>query len=137
MRVTVLKPPPGVAMCLRSKDENIVDRVVSSGNDLAFDFVVRAKRVDGSNAPRLLGPFAFGPPTQRFVYVRVGTLAGQPESCWTRAAKIPLSGITWRMIDQVGRGAMRLETKVSGLAKSGGPFCATVSLLDGGWRVVG
>lgn len=136
MRVTVLYPPPGVAMCLRSKDDDIVDRVISGASDLTFEFMVRAKRVDGSDAPRLLGLFVYGPPAQRFVYIRVGTLAGQPGSCWSRAAKIPLSGISWTMIEQAGRGGGRLEVKVSGRTKrGGGPFCATVPLLDGGWRV--
>ena len=136
LRVTVIDPPSGVAMCLRSKDDDIVDRVISSGDDLSFDLMVRAKRIDGNDAPRLLGPFVYGPPAYRFVYIRVGTLAAQPESCWTRAAKIPLLGITWKTIDQLRRGARRLEVKVSGRTKCGGPFCATVPLLDGGWRAI-
>jgi len=137
MRVTILDPPPDVAMCLRSKDDDIVDRTVASGDVLSFDFTVRAQRVVGSKAPRLLGPFVYGPPAQRFVYIRIGTLTGQADSCWTRAAKIPLAGITWEMVGRAARGAGRLEARVDGRAKDGGPFCATVPLLDGGWRPVG
>jgi hypothetical protein len=84
MRIAVLNPLPGVAMCVRRKDDELVGRAVSTGDDLSFNFVMRAKRVDGHDAPRLLGPFAFGPPAQRFVYIRVGTLVGQKEVCWTR-----------------------------------------------------
>lgn len=107
MRIIVIEPPPGVAMCLHSKDDEIVERIIASSDHLSFDFTARARRANDSGAPRLLGPFVYGPPAQRFVYIRVGTLAGQPESCWSRAAKIPLSGITWTMIEQAGHGGAR------------------------------
>jgi hypothetical protein len=29
-----------------------------------------------------------------------------------------------------------IEARIAGTAKDGGPACATVGLLDGGWRVV-
>jgi MerR family mercuric resistance operon transcriptional regulator len=135
IRIIMIEPPPGVAMCLRSKDDEMVDRIIASGDDLSFDFAVLARRANDSHALRLLGPFVYGPPAQRFVFIRVGTLAGQPDSCWTRAAKIPLSGITWRMIERTGRGAAKLVAKVNGRAKDGGPLCASIQLLDGGWRV--
>lgn len=38
MRVTVLDPPPGVALCLRSKDDDLVGRMISTGDDISFDF---------------------------------------------------------------------------------------------------
>lgn len=87
---------PGVAMPLRGEDDELVARTLSGGEDVTFDFEVRVKGVAGSDAPRFLGPFVFGSPAQRFVYIRIGTLADQPESCWMRAAKVPIRELPGR-----------------------------------------
>lgn len=136
MRVALLHPPPGVAFCLRAKDDDIVDRTVAAGDAIQFDFSMHVRRAGKGNPPRFVGRFAFGPPTERFVYIGSGTFAGQDDSCWSRRAKIGLGGISWGMIDRVTSGDARLEAHLIGRAGDGGPFCATVPLLDGGWRVV-
>lgn len=135
MRVTLLKPPAGVAFCLRAKDDDLIDRIVATGDDISFDFTMRVKRVDGSGQARFLGRFALGPPASPFVYIGSGTFAGQSESSWSRRAKIALAGITWNMIERALGGRTRLDACVVGETKDGGPLCATVSLLDGGWRI--
>lgn len=135
MRVTLVAPPEGVAFGLRTANHELVDRTISTGQDLAFTFTLRAKRIEESDLPRFFGPLAHGSPAERFVRINIGTLADQADSCWTRAAKIPLSSITWKMIDEAGRDESGLEAKVSGRAKDGGPPAATVPLLNGGWRV--
>jgi len=71
------------------------------------------------------------------VYVTSGTLAGQADSCWTRAAKVPLSGITWPLIQEaLATLGVVIEAHIAGTAKDGGPACAAVPLLNGEWRVV-
>jgi hypothetical protein len=61
-------------------------------------------------------------------------MAGQPDSCFTRRAKIKTGGITWQLVDQaLAQGAI-IETQIEGRAGDGGPCCATVPLL-GGWRI--
>jgi len=50
---------------------------------------------------------------------------------WQRRAKVPLDGITWSMIK---KGSV-IEARISGTARDGGPACATVPLLGGGWRI--
>ncbi|HYJ85907.1 MAG TPA: DUF5990 family protein [Pyrinomonadaceae bacterium] len=70
-----------------------------------------------------------------FVYIDIGTYAGQKETGWSRRLKVPLRGITWDMID----GAMaagQLETRVPGTGKDGSPSCATVKPFPG-WKLVG
>jgi hypothetical protein len=42
-----------------------------------------------------------------------GTIAGEPESCWTRRAKIPLVGITWALIANAAPGAF-IEARIAG-----------------------
>jgi len=137
LRVTIVRPPAGVQFCIqgRNRDE-LVGRAVSAGDDLSFDLDIRVAH-GKSGPPRFLGPFTHGTPEERFLYVCVGTLAGQPDSCWTRRAKVPLSVITRKLIEQARRTvAARLEARLWGAAKDGGPVCASVTLLDGGWRLI-
>lgn len=133
LRIIVANPVPGVAFCLRGKDDELVDQKISTGEPLCFEPSVRVKRISGV-PPRFLGPLIFGSTSERFIYIRIGTLAGQPSSCWTRAAKVMLSGISWALIERARKASARLEVRVEGRAKDGGPSCATVPLLDGGWR---
>jgi hypothetical protein len=77
------------------------------------------------------GPFVQGPPQQRFVYVDIGTYAGQADSRWSRRLKIPLEGIPAKTIPTGGV----LEARVPGTGRDGGPNCATVKDFDG-WKVV-
>jgi hypothetical protein len=70
----------------------------------------------------------------RFIYIDIGTAAGQAD-IWSRRLKIPLTGITWSVIDQVNASSKAvLETHVPGTGKDGSPNCATVKPFDG-WRV--
>lgn len=136
LRITVVAPPKGVRFCLQGGANDLVQPKLSNGEDISFDLTVRAKDVGGRNPPRFLGPLTQGPPVGRFVYVCSGTLAGQSGSCWTRRAKVPLTGITWPMIRKAIKSrAARLEARFDGTAKDGGPSCATVR-LPGGWHIV-
>lgn len=132
LRVHVLDPPEGVRIQMQRGRADLVPPARESGRALEFDFAVRiGERPNGE--PNFLGPFTQGPPDGRFVYVNSGTLAGQPESCWTRRAKIPLTGITWALIDAARRSGAVLETDMPGLGRDGGPTCATVKGIS--WRV--
>lgn len=132
LRLNVLNPPAGVRFQLQRGRTELVPPVRPSRRTLRFEFAMRVgRRADG--APNFLGRFAQGPPGARFVYVNSGTLAGQPESCWTRRAKIPLAGITWTLIDAARRTDSALEADVPGTGPDGGPTCATVKGIA--WRV--
>jgi hypothetical protein len=123
LRIVVVAPPPNVTFCIGSKRGGFPGQVRSTGHDLMFEVVARVKE------GRLLGDEIQGPPTARFVYVASGTLAGDAASCWTRRAKVPLSGITPAMMAKGGT----LVAKIAGVAKDGGPACASVPLLGGKW----
>jgi len=134
-RITVVAPPPGVTFCLQRGKGGLVPPVEATNEYLSFDFTLRVG-INKDGRPNFLGPFAQGPPGGRFVYVNSGTLAGQADSGWTRRAKVPLTGIGWRLIERAFAGTDTiLETQIEGKAKNGGPACATVPLLDDGWRV--
>jgi hypothetical protein len=113
-----------------------VDHRISSGGIETLDFSVRV-RPGKSADPNFLGPFTQGPPNQRFVYIRWGTMADQPESCWTRRTKIPFKSITWGLIDEVRKSKSKvLQAEIEGKARDGGPNCAIVAIIGGGWKIV-
>lgn len=137
LRVVVLHPPASVAFRMQRGRDGLVDAVSAGDGALVFEAAVRVggKRADGG--PNLLGPFAHGRPDDRFLYVNSGTSAGQPGSGWTRRAKVRLGGIGWELVDRALRDAgIVLEARLEGTGRDGGPVCASVTLLDGGWRAV-
>src|SRR5687767_11602568 len=87
LRITVVRPPAGVQLCLQRGQAELVSPTLSTGEDVTFDLTVRVKDAGPAAPPRFLGPFVQGPTTGRFVYVCIGTLAGQDDSPWTRRAK--------------------------------------------------
>lgn len=135
LRVTLVRPPGGVQFCVQGRTAaDLGPPLLSAGGDLSFDFAVRVASGD-ETPPRFLGPFTHGPPGERFAYICVGTLAGQPDSCWTRRIKVPLHQISRKLIEQSRRKPSgRLEGRIQGTGKDGGPVCASVQLLEGGWR---
>jgi hypothetical protein len=85
--------------------------------------------------PNFTGPFAQGPPDGRFVYIDVGTCAGQHDTPWSRRMKIPLQGITWPLVRKaLAKPGYRLTARIPGTGRDGGPSCATVRPL-GDWEV--
>ncbi len=137
LRITVLNPPPSATFRLqRGKgQDDLVPPTRTTDDRFEFDFTVRLSSDLKDGKPNFRGPLAQGSPADRFVYVNSGTLAGQAGSCWTRRAKVPLTSISGELIETLGEGAV-LEARIVGTAKDGGPCCATVPLLDGGWKIV-
>ena len=132
LRVNVIDPPKDVRFQMQRGRSDLVPPARQSPTALQFEFVVRiGERPNGD--PNFLGPFTQGPPEARFVYVNSGTLAGQPESCWSRRAKIPLTGITWQLIEAARRKAATLEANMPGRGRDGSPTCATVKGIT--WQV--
>ena len=134
--VILESPPPGVDYGLQKgggSDYEVTQKQRSKTGDLRFEFDARVKEgKDGQ--PVFLGPFVQGPPHERFVYLDIGTYAGQSDTPWGRRLKIPLRGITWNEVNQASRGTNLLETRVPGTAKDGSPTCATVKPFAG-WKV--
>lgn len=126
-RIVLVQPPPGVDIGLqkgKGHDFETVQTQRSEGGDLVFEFTATEK---GGND--LAGPFVQGKKGERFVYLDIGTIAGQYGSPWSRRLKIPLTGITPQML-----AAGRLETSVPGTGRDGGPSCGTSREFDG-WRI--
>ena len=129
-RLVIEQPVAGVLHSLQEGDDAPLDPKRSqAGEPLSFDFPLRV-------GP---GPKFFGPqvrregPVRRFVYVRIGTAAGDRASPWTRRMKIDIHDIDPALLDAAIAGGV-LEATVNGTAKDGSPACATIRPVR--WRVV-
>jgi hypothetical protein len=130
LRIIVLQPPPGVDFGLQKGSGNAYETVQtqrSDRDDLVFEFRPSIKEGVFDSMAALGGPFVQGPPRQRFVYLDIGTCAGQTASSWSRRMKIPLTGIPAKFLRTGGV----LEARVPGTGRDGGPACATVKDFDG------
>ncbi|MFL6351301.1 MAG: DUF5990 family protein [Bryobacteraceae bacterium] len=145
LRVVLERPPAGVDFGLQNgrgsayetiqKQRLQSDTAGADGIDLRFEFTLRVKARGNDPIPAFLGPLVQGPSRERFVYIDIGTYAGQTDTFWSRRLKIPLGGITWEMIELLGdHPATVLEARVPGAARDGGPNCGTAKLLEG-WRL--
>jgi hypothetical protein len=139
LRIVLEKPPRDVDFGLqkgRGSNYETIQKQRFEGKDLSFEFTIRVKGGAKDPAPKFLGPIVQGPPAERFIYIDIGTFAGQTGTCWSRRLKIPLRGISWNMIDRVlGDADSVLETRVPGTGKDGSPTCATVKPFPG-WKFV-
>jgi hypothetical protein len=112
----------------------VVERQRSTGEDLNFEITINTKPGKDS-AIDFSGLFVQGPVGGRFIYINIGSYAGQINTQWNRRLKIPLTGITQSRIDEILKTAGVLETSVPGTGKDGSPNCATVKPFAG-WSVV-
>jgi Family of unknown function (DUF5990) len=135
LRIVLDGPPSGVDFGLQNgkgKNYQTIQKQRSKGNDLCFDCMVTVKDNRDEGLPTFLGPLTQGPATARFIYIDIGKLAGQPDSCWERRIKVPLTGITWAMIEKASADPkMVLEARLPGTAKDDGPSCGTVHPAQG------
>lgn len=137
LRIILQAPPAGVQYCLQKGSGHQYETEQTqqaAGGDLVFTLSTKVK-ADKNNLPDFSGPFVQGPVGERFIYLDIGTMAGQAASPWQRRLKIPLRGITWEMMEQAtGTSLNVLETHVPGTGKDGTPTCATVKPFNG-WQV--
>ena len=139
IRLVLVDPPQGIDFGMQSgSGANYTTLFVQqgTGGDLTFDFSVKAAESDKDGSPNFKGPIVQGPRGGRFVYIDVGTYAGQKFTHWSRRMKVPLQAITWDLINKaVSKPGHRLLGKIAGRGEDGGPNCATVRLLEE-WKVI-
>ena len=108
-RIILESPPPGVDYGLQKGGGNRLrgdaEAEIARTGDLQFEFSARVKEgKDGQ--PVLLGPFVHGPPQERFVYLDIGTYAGQTGHAMESPLEDPFSG------NYVGRSEASVACKV-------------------------
>jgi hypothetical protein len=134
IKIILLDPPGGVDYGLQKGHAHtyeIVSLQHSSSGDLHFTCSIGLKTGKDGN-PDFNGPFVQGPAGGRFIYISIGTYAGQKNTPIGRRLKIPLTGITDPMIKKLQKNTSQLlETRIIGTAKDGTPACATPKPFDG------
>ena len=126
LRLIIDDPVPGVRYSLQKDDMPFEPRTAGVG-PLAFELPITL-HPDG----RMTGPFVRREgPVRRFVYIRIGTSAGDHASEWNRRAKIDIHDIPKDLLVPNAR----LEVHLPGRGKDGCPACATVRSVTV-WRPV-
>lgn len=123
LRFIIEQPVAGVAYSLQAKDGSALDAKSAHANEvLRFDFQVRV-----GPGPKFFGDQVRSEgPVRRFVYIRVGDLAGDPSSPWSRRMKIDIHDIGRELLDRASNSGEVIETIVPGTGKDGTPSCGTV-----------
>ena len=138
LQIILVKPTKDVDFGLQKGSGNgyeTIQKQRSDGQDLFFKFPVKIKGEKKDLLPKFSGHFVQGPANNKFIYIDIGTYAGQTNTAWSRRLKIPLSGITWKDIDKlISSHSHILETIVPGTGRDGGPNCATVKPFAG-WHL--
>lgn len=134
LRIILLSPTAGVDFGLqkgRGSNYAPVQTQRSRGRDLKFEFAVTVK-TDKNGVPDFAGPFVQGARGDRYVYIGIGTYAGQSDTGWSRRLKIPLNRITPELI----KSQTTLVGEIPGTGRDGGPSCAYAWLkcLDTPWQ---
>ena len=126
LRLIIDDPVPGVRYSLQKDDMPFEPRTAGEG-PLVFEVPITLQP-DG----RMTGPFVRREgPVRRFVYIRIGTSAGDHAAAWSRRAKIDIHDIPGALLVPNAR----LEVHLPGRGKDGSPACATVRPVIG-WRPV-
>ena len=117
LRLIIDDPVPGVRYSLQKDDMPFEPRTAGDG-PLAFE-LPGTLHPDG----RMTGPFVRREgPQRRFVYIRIGTSAGDHASAWSRRAKVDIHTIPAALLVP----GARLEVHLPGRARDGSPACATL-----------
>jgi len=139
LQIILVRPTKGVDFGLQKGSGNNYETIQKqqyTSKDLVFRFEATVKGDSRKDKlPKLSGPFIQRPTNNKFVYIDIGTYAGQTNTPWSRRLKVPLTGITWELINELNsNNKLVLETTVPGTGKDGGPNCATVKPFDG-WHL--
>ena len=139
LRIILTSPIPGVMWGLQkgsgNKYETVQKQTCTSG-DMSFNFTIKIKGDSSKDKlPKFSGSYVQGPSDNKFIYIDIGTYAGQTNTIWSRRLKIPLTGITWEDIGSCIRNPNSImATHVPGTGRDGGPNCATVKPFEG-WQL--
>jgi hypothetical protein len=105
---------------------------IGNGPDLIFNFTIQLKEINGS-VPTIIGPFVQGPKGNRFIYIGIGSYAGQTVGMWNGRIKVPLPEAVFENI-QPDEDQFLWSCNIPGRNKDGKPVFATVKPFEGWFR---
>ena len=132
-RIILERPVVGVTYGLQSGSGNsykVLQKQVAQSGELIFEFDIPVKRSkEGSLV--LHGPFIQGPPASRFIYLDMGSYAGQTMAPVSGRLKVPLPNAPDDIIHATRNGGS-FVTRIAGTkAKDGSPIMGTVKPFEG------
>lgn len=138
LRIKLDAPPAGVLFGIQQGKGliyQITQKQLSNGGIMVFTCTITALLKEGNTDFK--GDVVQGKRGERFIYIAIGTMAGQLNAAWSRRLKIPLTGISMEMVEATDKNSeVILQTTVAGTAKDGGPNCATPKPFMG-WQAIG
>ncbi len=133
LQIVIEKPQVGILYGLQRGSGNHYETVqaqLSGDSDLVFELVMPVK-ADKAGRFVFSSPFAQGAPKDRFVYICMGSYAGQKDGAFNGRLKIPLPELIQNLLVHLESGSI-LTARVSGTdMKTGRPKMATVKPEDG------
>ena len=133
LKIVLQNPVEGILYGLqkgKGPGYETVQAQLGSGHDLIFNFPVYAKETNGSH-PTITGAFVQGSAGNRFIYIGIGSYAGQAGARCCGRLKVPLHEEILRN-GQANIEKCRWSCTVPGRTKDGKPMFATVKPF-GGW----
>ena len=112
---------------------------IQANDDIHFDCECRVRLQPP--APRFFGPFVHGPAAKRFLYLSWRPMGRNHNrlslNCpaWVRRIKVHLGSITMEQVIKTMETKSVLQAVIKGTGPDGGPSCASVPLIGGGWTV--
>lgn len=138
LKIILEDPAPGIDFGLQRGagiPYETVQRQRSTDKNLFFECQVTLKN-NKSGSPDFFGHFAQGPSAGRFIYIDIGTAAGQINTAWSRRLKIPLDGALLSELKKLdSKETIIAETRLPAMGKDGGPNCGTVKPFPG-WKIM-
>jgi hypothetical protein len=113
---------------LQDNKEEIHEGALREDGKYAFDFDLRVAETEDESAPPVfLGPFAFGKPSDRFVY-----LSWQRTDApgYANRVKARLADIDWPLLRETQESGGRLEADLSGRKAGGGKVPVRWQIVD-------
>lgn len=137
LRIILEKTPNNVGFGIqkgKGTQYGIEQYQLGNGQNLPFECVAQVKKTTNGSID-FSGVSIQGTTQERFIYINIGTSAGQIGSVWTRRLKVPLRDLTEEMVSMASQNeSFCLETIVPAIGKDGTPNCATVKPFAG-WSV--
>jgi len=133
LQIVLENPVDGIAYGLqkgKGPHYEIVQSQVGSGHHLTFEFIVQLKQA-GVSVLSPGGPFVQGALGNRFVYIDIGSYAGQIGAQWSGRLKVPLPEGTFQNSVLEDYSSF-WHCRVPGRTADGKPMFATVKQF-GGW----
>jgi hypothetical protein len=135
LRIVLQNPIEGTLYGLqrgKGPDYDTVQGQIGSGIDLIFNFTIQVKEIYGS-VPTITGPFVQGPKGSRFIYIGIGSYAGQTGALWNGRIKVPLPEAVFENI-QSDEAQYLWACNIPGRNKDGKPVFATVKPFEEWFR---